>query len=85
MKIYPEIPITGKLQQLLIGSLLGDGSFVSNGGHTKNCYLSIAHCIKQKEYLEFKTNILKEYNLAAPIRYIITKNNRYIKGYVLLE
>lgn len=44
--------------QVILGSLLGDGSLVKmhvNGG----TILKITHCEKQKEYLEYKWNILK--------------------------
>lgn len=54
-----------EIKQLIIGSLLGDGSFVSSGGRTKNYYMSIAHGLKQKEYLLFKKKILDKYNLVT--------------------
>ena len=44
--------------QVILGSLLGDGSLVktyTNGG----TIFKIAHCEAQKEYLEYKWNILK--------------------------
>lgn len=46
MKNYKELIVENDLKQLLIGSLLGDGSFCSSGRTTKNYYLSIAHSMK---------------------------------------
>ena len=69
--------IEDDLKQLLIGSLLGDGSFCSNGKHTKNYYLSIVHCIKQLEYLKYKVNILNKYNLASPIQLLQHRDERF--------
>lgn len=80
MKNYKELIIGNDLKQLLIGSLLGDGSFCSIGKHAKNMYLSIAHSMKQEEYLKFKVSILNRYGLASNILYSVTKNSRYKSG-----
>lgn len=82
MKNYKELIIENDLRQLLIGSLLGDGSFCSIGRNTKNRYLSIAHSMKQEEYLKFKVSILNRYGLASNIQYRVTKNSRYKSGEV---
>ena len=82
MKNYKELIIGNDLKQLLIGSLLGDGSFCSLGRHTKNMYLSIAHSMKQEEYLKFKVSILNRYGLASTIQYNVTKSSRYKNGEV---
>lgn len=82
MKNYKELIIGNDLRQLLIGSLLGDGSFCSIGRNTKNMYLSIAHSMKQEEYLKFKVSILNRYGLASNIQYRVTKNSRYKSGEV---
>ena len=82
MKNYKELIIENDLRQLLIGSLLGDGSFCSIGRDTKNRYLSIAHSMKQEEYLKFKISILNRYGLASNIQYRVTKNSRYKSGEV---
>lgn len=80
MKNYKELEIGNDLKQLLIGSLLGDGSFCSSGRTTKNMYLSIAHSLKQEEYLKYKVSILAKYNLDSNIRYSIVMNSRYRSG-----
>ena len=72
-----DLIIENDLKQLLIGSLLGDGSFVSVGKYAKNKCLSIAHSIKQKDYLLYKWNILNKYNLVPPIRESKVNNSRY--------
>lgn len=45
-------------------------------------YLSIAHSVKQEEYLRYKVSILSKYGLASTIRYNITRNARYKNGEV---
>ena len=77
MKNYKELIVGNDLKQLLIGSLLGDGCFCSPGGTAKNMCLSIAHSIKQKEYLQYKVDILSKYGLASTIRYNVIRNKRY--------
>ena len=76
MKNYKELIIGNDLKQLLIGSLLGDGCFCSPGGTAKNMCLSIAHSIKQKEYLQYKVDILSKYGLASTIRYNVIRNKK---------
>ena len=67
------------LLQLIIGSLLGDGSF------TKACpsayCLSIVHGEKQLSYLKFKESILKKYNLASGINICSSYDKRYGHAY----
>lgn len=77
MKNYKDLEIGNDLKQLLIGSLLGDGCFCSAGTTTKNMCLSIAHSEKQKEYLEYKWEILDKYNLVSPIVEYHIHNKRY--------
>jgi len=48
-------------KQLLLGSLLGDGSIV-RGKEDKNCRFSETHSIKQKDYLLFKYEKLKPFS-----------------------
>ena len=72
-----DLVIENDLRQLLIGSLLGDGSFCSVGRHAKNKCLSIAHSIEQRAYLEYKWNILNKYNLVPRIRETKIVNPRY--------
>lgn len=77
MKKYKEIAVENDLKQLLIGSLLGDGSFCSVGKQAKNMCLSIAHSIKQKDYLRYKWDILNKYNLVPTIKERTIHNSRY--------
>lgn len=72
-----NLKIGNDLKQLLIGSLLGDGCFCSVGKAAKNKCLSIGHSWKQKEYLEYKWNILNRYNLVSPIIEYHINNKRY--------
>ena len=78
MKNYMEIKVENDLRQLLIGSLLGDGCFCSVGKAAKNMCLSVAHSEKQKEYLEYKWEILNKYNLVSPIVGYHVNNKRYL-------
>lgn len=68
-----------KLEQLIIGSMLGDGYLDKP---RKNSRLSIAHSAKQKEYCKYKHSILEEYNLAGKFCYNKIINSRYKNGYV---
>ena len=45
------------LQQLIIGSLLGDGSYVRSNNNSSSCLLSIGHGMAQYSYLKYKFNI----------------------------
>lgn len=59
-----------EIKQLIIGSVLGDGYLEKlDGNPNKNSRLSIAHTKVQKEYCEFKHNILKKYDLAGKIAF----------------
>jgi hypothetical protein len=52
--------------QVILGSILGDGCLIKT--HTKGgTILKVAHCEQQKEYLEYKWNILK--NNASEIKH----------------
>lgn len=71
-----------KLEQLIIGSMLGDGYLMKITGAAKNSRLSIAHSAKQKEYCKWKHSILEEFNLANKFCYNKIINSRYKKGFV---
>lgn len=75
-----QVSMNNELKQLLIGSLLGDGSFVSSGKATVNYYLSIAHGSKQKAYLEYKLAILSKHNLASKIAERTYTDKRFKNG-----
>lgn len=76
-KVSAFISIKNDLKQLLIGSLLGDGSFCYYNKNKKNCYISIAHCMKQFEYLDYKKSILDNYGLGTPIKVSSHKDKRF--------
>lgn len=67
---------TKKGRNLLIGMLLGDGT-ISN-----NHVFKLSHSIKQKDYLEWKINLLKEYGIRnnGYHEYICTKGYNTGKG-----
>lgn len=50
--------LTKQQISLIIGSLLGDGSLIKNGRRITP-YFKVSHCEKQKEYLEYKHDVLK--------------------------
>ncbi|MBI2552505.1 hypothetical protein HYW17_04375 [Candidatus Uhrbacteria bacterium] len=52
-------------EQLIIGSLLGDGSLTATGGG-KRYRFTVSHGSKQKEYLFWKYEILKDYVRTPP-------------------
>lgn len=74
--------IQNEIEQLIIGSMLGDGYLSKQPENKYNSRLSIAHSIKQKEYIEWKWKILDNFNLAGKLCYNKIYNDRYIKGYM---
>lgn len=59
----PKILLTPLQHDLIIGSTLGDASIRQR---EKNCNFRVGHTGKQKEYLLWKYNILKEFTLSEP-------------------
>jgi hypothetical protein len=57
------------IRHLVLFMAMGDGSLNSNG------YLSVRHCIDQKDYLEWKRNLLKNSLLTTDCYFV--KNNDY--------
>ena len=78
---YITIVDQGDLEQVLIGSLLGDGCFTKVSGAVKNSRFSLAHSSKQKEYFLFKYNIFKKYGLEGKVSENTISNERYKEGY----
>ena len=62
--------------------ILGDGHLTSISGLSKSSRYSVAHCVEQKEYLEWKHSLLDRFDLAGNIKYNKIINRRYKKGYV---
>lgn len=79
---YDLIEPKNDLIQLCIASLIGDGSFTKPYKNTQSSKLSIAHCIDQKELIEYKHTVLKSYNLEGKLVRNKIINNRYKKGYI---
>ena len=69
------------LEQLILGSMLGDGYITKQPKNIYNSRLSIAHSKKQYKYIKFKHNILNKNNLARKLCYNKIYNKRYKKGY----
>lgn len=57
-------------EQIIIGSLLGDGCITFPRGENGGSSLAIHHCLKQKEYIEWKYSFFKD--IAS-----LYENNRY--------
>lgn len=66
-------------EQVLIGSLLGDGNLTKRKGNKRGTIFSVSHCLKQKEYIEFKHDILKR--TSSPITLYTFNDNRFNKQY----
>ena len=47
-------------EQIIIGSLLGDGYIHGVKGTNSGTFLSLHHCAKQKEYIEWKASFFKD-------------------------
>lgn len=50
-----------EVQQVILGSLLGDGFLTQNSNKSKEYCFREGHGEKQKEYLKWKANLLKEF------------------------
>lgn len=74
------------LKQLILGSALGDGYLTVVSGNNKNSRLHYGHCAEQKDYLQWKLNILEKYNLHSPsgIYEYVQHSGRYLKGYATI-
>ena len=66
------IELSNFQKQVLLGTILGDSSF-KMGKDSKNPAITCAHCIKQKEYCEYKTKIFE--NLGSNCVYRKRKNS----------
>jgi hypothetical protein len=70
-----------RIQSIIIGSILGDGCLEKTKTENRNSRLTLGHSEKQKEYLEWKVNILKEFGLSTgSITKCVAKSNRYKSG-----
>lgn len=65
------------LKQLLIGSLLGDGTFTKIDANNSSCCFTVAHKKDQYDYLKFKFDILDKYNLVNKIISRTYTDNRF--------
>ena len=63
-----DMEISHELNQLILGSLLGDGSMSKNSRYENsklnlNSRLMITHSLVQKDYALYKANLLKKFGL----------------------
>ena len=65
------------LKQLLIGSLLGDGSFNKIDSNSSSCCLTIIHKKEQYDYIKLKYDILDKYNLVNKITFHTHNDYRF--------
>lgn len=78
---YQTILEDNQLTQLILGSILGDGHLCKIIGAAKNSRLQLYHGIKQKEYIQYKIDLLKNYNLNGKLSYINSKDTRVKAGF----
>lgn len=78
--INPQIPITSRQMEIILGSLLGDCCIK---GKARSAYLSISHTIKHKEYVDWLYNELKSICLSFPKQYI--SKGKYITYWFITE
>lgn len=57
---------SNKIYSFLLGSYLGDGSVLKPQTKNSNCYLRIQHSIKQKDYIDWKYNLFKDF-ISSPL------------------
>jgi len=65
--------ITKNIRDLFLFMSLGNGHIDKKG------YLSIIHCEKQKEYIEWKYNLIKKYTPETGVRFFINNNSTVYK------
>jgi len=63
--LQQRLSLTQIQKEVLIGTLLGDGCLLVNV-YGKNYRLYIEHSVKQKNYLEWKYEIFREWCLSQP-------------------
>lgn len=69
-----------EIEQIILGSVFGDGYLSkTKGGHLSN--LHINHSDKQDEYITWKYNLLKKYDLVTQLRKWKSFDNRFKKGF----
>ena len=64
-----------EFQEFILGSILGDGCI------QKDNRLSIAHCSKQEDYINFKWEFIHKYKLAGKMSMNKVYGERYKNGY----
>lgn len=74
---YQKIEETNELKQFILGSILGDGYLTKLDSVYKNSRLSFGHGIKQKDYCQYKHDLLVKYNLAGKFRYYSKYDSRF--------
>lgn len=74
-----KLPSKVNLDELIIGLTIGDGYMrINNNAH--HAYLEISHSIKQKQYLDFKIELVKKYlgiDYSIYTRVIKSNNKEY--------
>lgn len=69
---YKNLKINENTHQILLGSLLGDGSLSIQKWSPR---FTESHCMEQKDYLEWKSNYLERDNIPLYKRRVIYKQN----------
>lgn len=70
-----------ELEQLILGSMLGDGCIPAKDKASKYHRFSLAHSLKQECYFHYKYDLLTKYNLTNSFSNRRVKNPRYKNGY----
>ena len=59
--------VSSQYKEIILGSLLGDGSLIISRGY-KNARFEMRHSIIQKEYFDWKTKMLEEISSNKSVR-----------------
>ena len=85
-KSFNPIIINSDTEQVLLGSVLGDGSLCLNTKYSNsNAYFSEAHSLKQKDYLLWKDEYLKCFNTIIEYGSKTLKSNQKVYSQVRLR
>jgi len=68
MKTYQKVPLSDKVKEIILGSLLGDMSLQKHKGY-RNARLQFRHSEKDKEYFTWKADALAEVALKKAVSF----------------
>lgn len=75
------LEVSKEFEQVVLGSILGDGHLKGDFKKGHNIVLSFAHSLAQQEYFDFKKEILSKH-ISCRVRTSTIYSDRYLKGFI---